>query len=210
MNFDSFTPNSAQAYGRYARTVAIALTVCAFALFVQPLYATTTYSYTGSNLGPDPGYTFAPFTSSDYVHGYFQVNSPLSADLPNMTDITGLVTNFWFTDGVDTFTPSTPGIADSLLVQTSSTGAIVAWSLDLDSSQGIILSCNLDFSGSDSCSPGNGWGVGGAGDEVFHVGGAVGVVEASPGSWTAPEPSVLSLVGNGLFLIVVFRRRMAR
>jgi hypothetical protein len=195
-----------------AHGLMVALLLCGLALVAPATSSGTTYTYTGNSLGPDPPNTFyPPYTTSDSVTGYFTLNTSLADNLPNMTDITGLVTNFSFTDGVQTFNASS-SLADEVFeVATNNNGAIDGWEVFLAAPSGNgILSCNGDFSRSDACSPGNGWGVGGAGDEVFYSG-SVGLREADPGNWTAtPEPSSLVLLGSGILGLAGAVRRGRR
>lgn len=168
-----------------------------------------TYTYTGNALGADPPYSLSPFTTSDIVSGFFTLSTPLADDLA-FTDITSLVTSFSFGDGLQTFTNSSTLTSEVFEVATDSTGAIDAWEVDLFTSTGGFLSCNGDLSDADACSPGNGWGIGGAADETFYPG-AVGLNEADAGKWTAtPEPSLLGLVGLGLLGMAVVVRRLRR
>jgi len=181
-----------------------ALTIAPFAT----IYADVTYSYTGKNLGPDPGYTFSPYyTTSDSVLGTITLTSALGAGM-SLTDITGMITDFSFTDGAETFTPAGVIGIEDFKVATDASGNIDAWQVAVGATFGyFILSCNGDFSGSDYCSPGNGWGIGGAADEVFFSP-AVGLNEGTPGTWgLAPEPSSLLLFGSGVLGLAGMIRR---
>jgi len=174
------------------------------------LQADVTYAYTGLSLGPDPPNTFAPYTSADSVSGYITLSSPLAANLANMTDITGQITAFSYSDGVQTYTQASALGVEDFKVATDASGAIDAWAIEVgaDSSH-FILSCNRDFSLSDGCSPGNGWGIGGAADEVFFSP-AVAITEGTPGSFVeTPEPSGLLLLGSGLAGMGLRMRRKA-
>jgi hypothetical protein len=168
--------------------------------------ADATYTYTGNDLGPDAGYAFAPFTTSDSVTGSFTVNTPLGVS-QGFTDITSLVTSFSFSDGYQTITQTSPLTTEAFAVATNSAGVIDAWEVVLFTSGGGMLSCNGDLTGSDGCSPGNGWGLGGAADETFG-GGAVGLIEGDAGTWAAtPEPSFAIFLGAGLLGLIGFRSR---
>ena len=191
-----------------------ALLLCG-AMLVAPATSsgTTMYTYTGNFLGPDAdcGCSFAPYTTSDSVMGFFTVNAPLADNLTNMTNVTGLVTDFSFSDGLQTFNESSSLMFEAFEVATNSSGAIDAWEVELGTGYGnVILSCNGDLSGTDACSPGNGWGVGGAADETFYSG-SVGLNEGAPGTWTAaPEPSILVLLGTELLGLLAWAARSKR
>ena len=185
-----------------------ALTIAPFAT----IYADVTYSYTGKNLGPDPGYTFSPYyTTSDSVLGTITLTSALGAGM-SLTDITGMITSFSFTDGAQAYTQASSLTVEDFKVATDGSGNIDAWQVAVGANFNyFILSCNGDFSDSDYCSPGNGWGIGGAADEVFFSP-AVGINEGTPGTWgLAPEPSSLLLFGSGVLgLAGMIRRRIER
>jgi hypothetical protein len=110
------------------------------ALFAMslPMMADTTYTYTG-NL-----FTTAatPFTASDSISGYFTTSSPIAANTGNFSSgpfgpaVTGVpildVTSFSFTDGVDTITDTSPGVATPILnFATDGSGNILAWQVDI-------------------------------------------------------------------------------
>jgi hypothetical protein len=185
-----------------ARGLLAALLLYGLALLSPATVFADTETYTGNDLGPDPPYQFnPPYTTSDAVTGYFTINGALGDDLPNMTNITGLVTSFSFSDGVQTFTQNSPLMFEEFEVATNNLGAIDAWEVLLGTGyQNIILSCSGDLSRSDACSPGNGWGVGNSADETFYSG-SVGLNEGMPGKWSAPEPSGLVLLGCGILAL---------
>jgi hypothetical protein len=196
-----------------AQELMAALFLCCVVLVSPASVFGTTYTYTGNFLGPDPPYAFyPPYTTSDFVTGYFSLNTPLADNLPNMTDITSLVTDFSFTDGVQTFNQSDSLMFEEFEVATNNQGAIDAWAIELGSGyQNVFISCDGDLSGTDACSPGNGWGIGGAADEAFDSG-SVALREAAPGRWSAtPEPSALMLFGSGILGVAgAVRRRLRR
>jgi hypothetical protein len=169
---------------------------------------TFTYPYTGNDLGPDPPNSFAPFTSSDAITGYFTVSTALAANQA-FTDITGQVTYFSFSDGPETINSSTTLTTESIEVATGPTGNVDAWEVLLSGPAGTIFSCSLDPN--PPCYPGPGWGAG-EGDEAFY-GGGVGLRENDPGMWAAtPEPSGPVLLGTvllGVIGITLRRRRLA-
>lgn len=107
-----------------ARVCRYLIWLCLVAVgFGSPLCADTTYSYTGS-----------PFTSvqppnslGDRITGSFSVAIPLPAFMP-MTDISGLVTSYQFSDGQQTRIPS-DSVECLFLVSTDGEGHIVDWLL---------------------------------------------------------------------------------
>ena len=182
-----------------------------FLLVLTPfaaLHADATYTYVGKSLGPTPPNPYSPYTPADSVHGFFTLSSALGPSVPNMTDITGLVTAFSFSDGVQSYTQASSLGIEDFKVATDGSGAIEAWQVAIGADDHhFILSCNGDLSGSDLCSPGNGWGLGGAADEVFFSP-AVAIHEGTAGTWAqTPEPSALLLLGSGLFGIGARIRR---
>ena len=150
-----------------------------------------TYTYTGMDLGPDADCGcsgFAPYTTSDNITGYFTVSGALSPGLAATTDIASLVTDFSFTDGLQTFNYGEAGLTTvDFQVGTDSMGAIDAWEVLLVGPTGSVFSCSGDPN--PPCLPGPGWGAG-EGDEASYEG-SVGLVRTTPayGLRSHPAPS---------------------
>lgn len=172
-----------------------------------------TYTYTGSTLGVDPSYSFPAGLTN--VSGYFTIPGTLGNNLV-ADDITGLITSFSFSDGLQTISSASTLTAEDFVVNTGSSGAIVDWAIDLATTSGSILSCwdvpqvnpyppSGPYAG--DCELGTGFG--GSGDEVQTAGG-VGLVVPGDGMWArTPEPSSLLLFGTGLvcFMGLAFLRK---
>lgn len=168
-----------------------ALLLCGLLTSPATMHANvTTYTYTGGNLGSDPPYVVDP--SFTRVTGYFTVGAALGASLP-LTDITGSITAFSFSDGAQTLNSgnSTANVFD---VSTGPTGAIGGWEIIINAndSSGYFFSC--DNANTAVCL-GPGWGAG-EGEEVGFSG-YLGLVEPNTGIWT-PEPSLYGLLALGL------------
>jgi hypothetical protein len=205
-------PASGHRRGAYLSMAAVLL--CGLTMPAATMYADEMYTYTGNTLGPDGsdgcgGCTFN--TSYTSITGYFTVSAALPDEQP-LTDITGQVSAFSFTDGLLTVNQNSVLSTEVFEVATDNTGRIDAWEVDLATPAGVILSCNGDLTGTDACSPGNGWGVGGAADETF--GGGIGLIEGDPGAWSAtPEPGSVILLGTiclGAIRMAVRRKRLAQ
>src|SRR6516162_9209674 len=113
-----------------ALTAVAALSV-AYPASVQA--APTTYQYTGNPFTTVSG----PYTTSDFVSGMVTFAGPLAPNLPPFTPV--FPTAFTFSDGVQTLmAPGSP--LDVFLFGTGPTGAIVSWSIELDSGSGSIVS----------------------------------------------------------------------
>ena len=190
-----------------AQVLVATLFLCVLTLASTGVVRADTYSYTGSALGPDSPNAFDPsFTN---VSGFFTVVGALPNNL-TLFDITSLVTNFSFSDGVATIsTADVP--SESFVASTSNTGAIINWEVDLQTASDTILSCHdVPQVLLKNCEPGTGFG--GTGDEVLHPG-SVGLVVPGSGTWmVTPEPSSVVLLCTGLLGLMgmgLYKKRFA-
>jgi hypothetical protein len=174
----------------------------------------TTYTYTGNTLQQDTTGCSGPCSfpyngTTDAVTGSFTLSTALG-DSTALTNITNDVTSFSFSDGLQTITNNTTGVSDAFFVATNASGGISAWGISLSLPSGdFIVTCDGDTTNNkmiDPCSPGNGWGVGGAADETGYTGG-IGLIESDAGTWSVPEPSSLLLTVMGLAALTVAMRR---
>jgi hypothetical protein len=85
------------------------------------------YSYTGNP------FTMAssPYTTNDFISGSFDLATPLDNNLP-LTAITPL--SFSFSDGVQTYLSTTPGLV-AFLMQTDATGTPSSWLITVGTDQ---------------------------------------------------------------------------
>ncbi len=105
--------------------------------------ASLLYSYSGNNFdlfqdGIDP--VSPTYDTTNRVTGFFEVASPLAANL-GLTDISGILLSFSFTDGITTRTNTDTAGADTgvdpsflFRVSTDSLGGIETWSIQLSDS----------------------------------------------------------------------------
>jgi hypothetical protein len=84
--------------------------------------ADTTYTYTGNHFTT----ALSPYTTNDFISGSFDLATPLDNNLP-FTSITPL--SFSFSDGVQTFLSTTPGLLFSFFIQTDATGIPSSWDI---------------------------------------------------------------------------------
>ena len=190
----------------------MAATLVAVMLVLSTVTFADTYTYTGSPLGQDPSDP-TPITGLTNVSGWFTISGALAPNLAD-TDITGLITSFSFSDGLQTITQADTFNAEDFVVNTDASGNIIGWAVDLNTPGGFILSCNdqgqVDpYPPSGYCEPGTGFG--GTGDEVGTQG-EVGLVVPGSGAFTTPEPSALPMLAvalAGLIGLRTVRNRLA-
>jgi hypothetical protein len=191
--------------------------LCLFCfLLVLPKFASadTIYTYTGNDFTTLANNTTSAnkFTTSDFVSGFFDLSSPLAANLPSGTVISP--TDFSFSDGVDTVSLANFSVL-TVQVGTDSTGKIISWNIDAESGStfplALIGTAKVTTLVADS------------GSEILGVsqfGQArmEGSNASDAGTWTsetvtgaAPEPSGLVLLGTGMAgLLGVASRRLRR
>ncbi len=103
--------------------------------FALPLVAmmspasATTYDYTGNNFTA----VIAPYTTSDAISGYITLSQPLGDNLP-LTEESGFITAYSFTDGVQTLSSqANNSTVTEAFFTTDLSGAIVDWLLKINS-----------------------------------------------------------------------------
>jgi uncharacterized repeat protein (TIGR03803 family) len=108
--------------GYWLTTANIALTLCAATAATG-----TTYTYQGNHFTSAQ----SPYTTSDYITGYFVTATALTGGL-DAVEITSDVSTFWFTDGVNTLTPSNSNPSETrFVVSTDTRGNISSWDVTL-------------------------------------------------------------------------------
>jgi hypothetical protein len=99
--------------------------------------ADTIYTYTGNNYTTieDPTLPAGSYTTSMRLTGSFTLANSLPGGLTNETiknGLTGIVLDYSFTDGRNTFTAANSGAGASFLVSTDATGAITDWTIQVN------------------------------------------------------------------------------
>jgi hypothetical protein len=179
-----------------------------------PLLADTyTYTYTGNDFTLVNG----PFTTGDFVSGFFTTASPLAPNLneglgPFDTPTALSVDSFSFSNGYQTFTNSSTSLESSYFeVETDSAGKLVGWSIELEVADyaAVITNNYYDTGGVEVPLP--------ASEGALFLAGSN---RNNPGAWTVtdtpgppapspvPEPSTLALMSTGLLgAFCTLRRR---
>ncbi len=152
-----------------------------------------TYTYTGNAFES----ATSPYSTSDFVSGFFTVASPLGDSLPLGTFTP---TSYSFSDGVQTFSNASPPSV-TFKVGTDSSGNINAWFISLTSGLNVIstaTSPNQEDFGETSV---------GTASNLFDEGTWVASAGGGGGGSTVPEPGYAALLAVGLVGIAVVRRR---
>lgn len=188
--------------------VILSLALGATMLKADPIY---TYTYTGN----DFTYGLPPFSTSDFVSGYFTLSAPLADgltdyDIPNAdfvsVEFTAGEAEAWYADGVPNNSINSC-CSFELTVSTSATGGIFEWNLSAESLEYGIGSYSAQFGQSDSA------GI----DESTSNFPPFAANFGAPGTWVSssspsptPEPGTLYLTLGGLLaLALLARKRLA-
>jgi hypothetical protein len=192
---------------------ALSLLSAVVSLAVAPAAMALTYGYSGNNYtliidNPVPAGTY---TNAMSVSGSFTIAGTLAPNL-GLTDISGLVTAYSFSDGRNTHTQLNSAFVGAFNVATDGAGQIIEWQLTTaDGPPGVnpgdqrqvILTSNipgfvLDRGLLQEC-------VGASGCQVRSD---VGQVANAAGVWgIVPEPSTALLLSAGLVAVAWGRRR---
>lgn len=184
---------------RCARSLSLAAALAATLLFAAPpAPAITIYTYTGNPFTDfSPGTN--PYTTSDYVHGWFTTAAPLAANL-SAYDITGVVLSWEFNDFADDHLPITSGPPASFYltdtnVSTDGSGNITTWKIGVTDGYQTHYISTFATNGFASDLD-NGALNAQAGPLAWNIN--------SPGIWTiTPEPSALLLLGSGILGLAI-------
>jgi len=168
------------------------LAACVLAL---PLAASSvTYTYTGNDFETATG----PYTTSDFVSGYFTLAAALG-DSMAFGSITPA--SYSFSDQVQTFDSASPPPDVTFEVATNASGQIDEWDISLQN--GVDVVSTVSFS-----------------SDFGEMSSGLGEVIGSPGGWQmssgvtspTPEPGNVALIALGLvgIAIIARKRRVAR
>jgi hypothetical protein len=174
----------------------------AFILMPLPIMASTTYTYTGNDLGFGGGPPTLPYTTSDFLSGWFTVNTAL-ADSTKYTatqlEADGL--SFSFSDGVTTYSGDTNILfGTEFTVWTDLSGDVSNWIIEIN---------NPSTEGRIETSP--------SGDIIWYDY-LLDAYAAGPGTWSSnstpttpiPEPSSIVLLMTGTVSLAGMARRRFR
>jgi hypothetical protein len=181
---------------RNKSTALLFIFAAAATLATKPLAASpVTYTYTGNDFQVATN----PYTTTDFVSGFFTLASPLGDSLA-LASITPA--SYSFTDQFQTFSSVSPPPDVTFEVSTDASGNINGWFIDLQSGANIVSTQTTpnqeDFAED---------GFVGEGDNFFAEG---TWVMSGGGTSTVPEPGNVAWIGLGLVSIGVVRRKMQR
>ena len=149
--------------------------------------ADTTYYYAGTSFDFAEG----PYTAQNRVTGYFTFSDPLP---PNESVATGygiIPASFSFTDGFQTINNADATYASFAPVSTNAEGDIVSYSIDVESTAGLIFATNTE-------SISNAYSIGDV-ESGFGESDTPGTLTLGSPASVTPEPSSLLLFGTGVF-----------
>jgi hypothetical protein len=148
-----------------------------------------TYTYTGLPFTE----AHSPYTTSDFVSGYFTVPTALADG--SVFDLTP--TSYSFSDGVQTISSANPPVVAAFDGITNSSGDIYGWDIFLGLANFFEISTDSEFG--DSAISTNSAGVYGEGSvEGLFTSGSW--VESGGGTSPVPEPGMTWLLAAALFL----------
>ena len=165
-------------------------------ILTAPLMADVTYTYTGNDFEVASGF---PYSTSDFVSGFFTVSSALGDSRPDSAVTT---TSYSFTDGVQTFYSSSPPAEVTIEVGTGLTGSINVWDINLSTGPPDDNYVSTDSVSTDGGSNGGAY--------AYNLGDPGGWKQSGGGGSTVPEPGYVGLLGIGLAAIVFVQRKLQR
>lgn len=158
-----------------------------------------TYTYTGQPFQ----FASGPYTTSDFVSGYFTVPTPLADG--SVFDFTP--TTYSFSDGVQTISSANSPRVLEFNGITDSSGHIYGWEIDLEIGNDQISTVS-EFGDTDYYTDSAG---------AFGEGTNFAIILPTPGSWVMsddtspmPEPGNVAVIGLGLVGIELVRRKLQR